>query len=109
MTGLFAFPTTLFVGRDGRVRKIHSGFAGPGTGAHHAKLVAELQALLETLLGERSPEGPAGHGSSQLRAPHPRLAGVFFSCKPLMKNVSSSDPSGGMHLAPRESHGEALD
>ena len=30
--GLFAFPTTIFVGRDGRVRKIHSGFAGPGHG-----------------------------------------------------------------------------
>ncbi len=50
--GLFAFPTTIFVGRDGRVRKIHSGFAGPGTGAHHQKLVAELGALVEALLAE---------------------------------------------------------
>jgi thiol-disulfide isomerase/thioredoxin len=53
--GLFAFPTTIFVGRDGRVRKIHSGFAGPGTGAHHQKLVAELAALLEGLLAEPAP------------------------------------------------------
>jgi thiol-disulfide isomerase/thioredoxin len=58
--GLFAFPTTIFVGRDGRVRKIHSGFAGPGTGAHHQKLVAELSALLETLLAEpTAPDPPA--------------------------------------------------
>jgi peroxiredoxin len=56
--GLFAFPTTIFVGRDGRVRKIHSGFAGPGTGAHHQKLVAELSALLETLLAELTPPAP---------------------------------------------------
>lgn len=56
--GLFAFPTTIFVGRDGRVRKIHSGFAGPGTGAHHQKLVAELGALVETLLAEPASAPP---------------------------------------------------
>ncbi len=50
--GLFAFPTTIFIARDGRVRKIHSGFAGPGTGAHHQKLRAELHALLDGLLAE---------------------------------------------------------
>ena len=56
--GLFAFPTTIFVGRDGRVRKIHSGFAGPGTGVHHQKLVAELGALVETLLAEPASAPP---------------------------------------------------
>ncbi len=55
---LFAFPTTIFVGRDGRVRKIHSGFAGPGTGAHHQKLVAELNAVLDGLLAETAPAAP---------------------------------------------------
>lgn len=57
--GLFAFPTTIFVGRDGRVRKIHSGFAGPGTGAHHQKLVAELGALVDGLLAEVAPSPAA--------------------------------------------------
>lgn len=49
---VLAFPTSIFLGRDGKVRKIHSGFAGPGTGRHHAELVAELEGLLRELLAE---------------------------------------------------------
>lgn len=52
LTAIVAFPTTLFIGRDGKVRKIHSGFAGPGTGRHHSQLVAELEALIRELLAE---------------------------------------------------------
>lgn len=51
-----AYPTNIFIGRDGRVRSIHSGFAGPGTGEHYEKLVAELERLIESLLAEPSPE-----------------------------------------------------
>ncbi|MEM9558441.1 MAG: redoxin domain-containing protein [Acidobacteriota bacterium] len=47
-----AYPTSIFIGRDGRVRRIHSGFAGPGTGRHHAELVAELESYLRELLAE---------------------------------------------------------
>ena len=59
LTGLFAFPTTILVDRAGRVRKIHSGFDGPATGAHHERLVAELNRLIEELLAEPVP-APAG-------------------------------------------------
>lgn len=59
LTGLFAFPTTIFVDRAGRVRKIHSGFDGPATGTHYEKLVAELTRILEELLAEPVP-APAG-------------------------------------------------
>ncbi len=52
LTRVAAFPTTLFIGRDGKVRKIHSGFAGPGTGSHHSELVAELEGLIQQLLAE---------------------------------------------------------
>ncbi len=52
LTAVLAYPTSIFIGRDGRVRKIHSGFAGPGTGEHHEKLVAELEAVIEELLAE---------------------------------------------------------
>lgn len=58
LTALLAYPTTIFVGRDGRVRNIHSGFEGPGTGEHHEKLVARMEAILRELLAEPAP--PAG-------------------------------------------------
>ncbi len=54
LTAVVAFPTSVFIGRDGKVRRIHSGFAGPGTGAHHEELVAELGRLIEALLAETS-------------------------------------------------------
>lgn len=45
-----SYPTTVLLGRDGRVHKIHSGFAGPATGKHHEELVAALEAEIESLL-----------------------------------------------------------
>lgn len=54
-----AYPTTIYIGRDGKVRKIHSGYAGPGTGERHHELVAELEALIEELLAEPAPRGAA--------------------------------------------------
>jgi thiol-disulfide isomerase/thioredoxin len=52
LNAVLAFPTTIFIDRQGRVRKIHTGFAGPGTGEHHEALTREFNALIETLLGE---------------------------------------------------------
>lgn len=49
---IYAFPTTIFVDRAGRVRSIHSGFAGPATGAHYDKLVLDFDTLLDQLLAE---------------------------------------------------------
>lgn len=50
-----AYPTTVFIDRTGEVRRIHSGFAGPGTGEHHERLVRELETLIESLLAEPIP------------------------------------------------------
>ncbi|MDX1645196.1 MAG: TlpA disulfide reductase family protein [Thermoanaerobaculia bacterium] len=50
LTDVVAYPTSVFIGRDGRVAAIYSGFAGPGTGRHHEELVDEMEALLEALL-----------------------------------------------------------
>ncbi len=52
LTSVVAYPTTIFVDRAGTVRKIHSGFSGPGTGEHYEHLVAEMVALIEHLLAE---------------------------------------------------------
>lgn len=53
LSAIKAYPTTVFIGRDGKVRRIHSGFAGPGAGRHHAEQRAALEALIEELLAER--------------------------------------------------------
>lgn len=55
LTRVASFPTTLFLGRDGKVRKIHSGFDGPGTGEHFTELKKEFEGLIESLLAEPAP------------------------------------------------------
>jgi len=52
---LTAFPTTFFIGRDGRVRGAHAGFASPASGRFHAEVKAEIMANVERLLAESSP------------------------------------------------------
>jgi thiol-disulfide isomerase/thioredoxin len=53
LKGVIAFPTTVFVGRDGRVRLVHAGFYGPATGAQHERLVREFREEIERLLQEK--------------------------------------------------------
>ncbi len=55
LTGIFAFPTTIFVDRTGHVRKVHAGFSGPATGQHYEQLTQEFTAMVETLLAEPAP------------------------------------------------------
>jgi thiol-disulfide isomerase/thioredoxin len=52
LTGVFAFPTTIFVDRNGVVRKIHAGFSGPATGLHYEQLKQEFTTQVEALLAE---------------------------------------------------------
>jgi thiol-disulfide isomerase/thioredoxin len=47
-----AYPTAIFLGRDGRVRSVHAGFASPATGQEHVRLKQELRELTERLLAE---------------------------------------------------------
>jgi peroxiredoxin len=51
---LNSWPTTFFIGRDGRVRKAHAGFAGKASGAEHQRSLDEITSLVEGLLAERS-------------------------------------------------------
>ena len=52
LNGVFAYPTTIWVDRSGRVRKIHAGFAGPATGIHYDELVSEFTEFTRELLAE---------------------------------------------------------
>ncbi len=46
-------PATVFVGRDGRVKAVHSGFASPASGEFNAQLQQEFTTRIEQLLAER--------------------------------------------------------
>jgi hypothetical protein len=47
-----AYPSLFVIDRKGLVRAIHTGFAGPATGAHHDEQDRELSALVDSLLRE---------------------------------------------------------
>jgi thiol-disulfide isomerase/thioredoxin len=49
---LSSFPTSIFVGRDGLVRGVHSGFAGRVTGPFYAETREEIIREIERLLAE---------------------------------------------------------
>jgi hypothetical protein len=44
------FPTTIFVGKDGHIVKIHTGFSGPGTGEHYEDQKKEFYDTVNGLL-----------------------------------------------------------
>jgi len=49
-----AYPTSIYLGRDGKVRTVHAGFASPATGEEHVRLKKELREVVEQLLAERA-------------------------------------------------------
>ena len=52
LNAIVAFPTTIFIGKDGAVRKIHTGFNGPGTGKYYEQFKEEFNQTVNELLGE---------------------------------------------------------
>jgi thiol-disulfide isomerase/thioredoxin len=47
------FPTTIIIDKKGVVRKIHTGFSGPGTGKYYTEFKEEFEKLTEDLLAEK--------------------------------------------------------
>ncbi len=54
LTGVYGFPTTLIIDKQGVVRDTHVGFSGPATGRHYDEYVVEFRALIDQLLAEPS-------------------------------------------------------
>lgn len=61
VANLDCWPTTFFVGRDGLVKAIHTGFAGPATEKDNHQLESEITGLVDRLLAGKS----VGPGSSR--------------------------------------------
>ncbi len=47
-----AFPTTIYLDKNKNVRKIHTGFNGPGTGKYYQDFVAEFEEFVGGLINE---------------------------------------------------------
>lgn len=52
---LNCWPTSFILGRDGRVKEVHAGFAGPANRPAHEALQEEVTATLQKLLAEPAP------------------------------------------------------
>jgi thiol-disulfide isomerase/thioredoxin len=46
------YPTTIFIDRKGKVREIHTGFSGPGTGKYYDEFIEDFNRLITKLLSE---------------------------------------------------------
>lgn len=52
LNAVMAFPTTIFIDANGVVRRIHTGFSGPGTGEHYEALTKDFTDFVEQLVAE---------------------------------------------------------
>ena len=59
---LNTWPATLFIGRDGLVKSVHSGFASPASGRFNDELKAEFTAQIEQLLADKPTTQSASTG-----------------------------------------------
>lgn len=49
---VISFPTLIFIDKTGGIRRIHTGFNGPGTGMYYDEFVEKTSALIEQLVSE---------------------------------------------------------
>ncbi len=47
---VMSFPTLILIGKDGKVKKVWTGFYGPGTGVHYTEHTAEIEDAVLRLL-----------------------------------------------------------
>lgn len=52
LNDIISFPTSIFIGRDGEVMRVHTGFNGPGTGVYYTEYVEKTNALVEFMLAQ---------------------------------------------------------
>jgi thiol-disulfide isomerase/thioredoxin len=50
---LLGFPTTIIIGKDGKVKSIHTGFEGPGTGIYYEQYKERFNQIINELLAAK--------------------------------------------------------
>lgn len=50
---LISYPTTIFIDKNGKVRKIHTGFNGPATGKKYNEFKNEFENFMDALVLEK--------------------------------------------------------
>jgi thiol-disulfide isomerase/thioredoxin len=50
---VISYPTTIFIDKKGKVREIHTGFSGPGTGEYYDQFVEEFNGLISKMISEK--------------------------------------------------------
>jgi thiol-disulfide isomerase/thioredoxin len=55
LNNLDTWPATIFIGRDGKVKAVHAGFASPASGKFYSELKDEFTARIDQLLAEKAP------------------------------------------------------
>ena len=53
LSGIAAFPSTIFIDKKGNVRKVHTGFSGPATGKFYQEFKDEFNGLVNELVAEK--------------------------------------------------------
>ncbi|WP_082780429.1 TlpA disulfide reductase family protein [Rufibacter sp. DG15C] len=53
LSKVVSFPTTIFIDKKGKVRRIHTGFSGPGTGKYYEDFVKEFNTTIDELVAEK--------------------------------------------------------
>lgn len=52
LSDILSFPTLVFIDKSGEIRKIHTGFNGPGTGEYYNQFVSSTNDFIELLINE---------------------------------------------------------
>jgi thiol-disulfide isomerase/thioredoxin len=67
-TNLNSWPTIIFIGRDGKVKATHTGFASPASGEFYNQLKAEFESNVEKLLADQPSQDVADAGVATAKA-----------------------------------------
>lgn len=62
---LDTWPATIFVGRDGKIDAVHSGFASPAAGEFYKQQNRQFEVRIEQLLAENAPAKATTVASAQ--------------------------------------------